>query len=128
MLCACDCHAQCELAAQEFVPESGWAEQCSCPGRAAEVERRAARKRERAEQREQLRAVMAQARPAPGASREEIRANVLRALHDRDLTWSPTRIDAAVDSLATGAGHPALVLPRILGRTARRLWKLRRDA
>jgi hypothetical protein len=126
VLCACECHAACELAAPESVPESLWVEQCSCPGRAAEVERRAAQKRERAERREQTRTVMAQARPEPGTSREDIRASVLQALQDRDLAWTPRRIDATVDALALAAGHRALVLPRIVGRTAMKLWKLRR--
>ena len=43
----CACHAHCDLATEESVPESVWAEQCSCPGREAEVERRAVRKQER---------------------------------------------------------------------------------
>jgi hypothetical protein len=123
-LCGCECHAQCDLAAPEFAPESVWAEQCSCPGRAAAVERRAARKQERAERREQTRAVMAQARPGRGTSRDDIRAGVLQALQDHDLTWTQGQIDAAVDALATAAGHPALVLPRSLARTALRSWKV----
>jgi hypothetical protein len=69
---------------------------------------------------------MAQAQPERGASRDDIRDAVLQALQDHDLTWTQGQIDAAVDALATGAGHPALVLPRILGQTAMRLWKLRR--
>jgi hypothetical protein len=127
ILCGCACHAACELAAAESVPESVWADQCSCPGRAAEVERRAARKRERAERREQTRAVMAQARPEPGASRDSIRAGVLQALHDHDLTWTPRQIDTAVGALAGGLGHFALVIPRIVARTALLGWKQRRN-
>jgi len=126
VLCSCECHAQCELAAPESVRESLWAEQCSCPGRAAEVERRAARKRERAERREQTRAVMAQARPEPGTSRHQIRANVLQALQDHNLTWTPGQIDAAVDTFDATLGHRALVIPRIVARTALLGWKQRR--
>jgi hypothetical protein len=127
-LCGCECHAQCDLAAAESVSESVWAEQCSCPGRVAEAERRAARKREREERREQTRAVMAQAQPEPGTSRDDIRASVVQALHDRDLTWTPGQIDAAVDTLAASLGHPALIVPRILGGVALRGWKQRRNA
>jgi hypothetical protein len=99
-LCGCACHAACDLAAAEFVTESVWAERCSCPGRDAEVARRAMRKRERAERREQTRAVMEQARPERGTSREDIRAGVLEALHDHNLTWTPGQIDAAMGALA----------------------------
>jgi hypothetical protein len=127
-LCGCECHAQCDLAAKELVAESVWAEQCTCPGRAAEVERRAAKARERAERREATRAVMAQARPEPGASRDAIRAGLLQALHDHDQTWTPGQIDAAVETLGASLGHRLLIVPRIVTRVALLGWKQRRNA
>jgi hypothetical protein len=127
VLCTCECHAACDLAAPESVPESAWAEECSCPGRAAEVGRRAAQNRERAEGREQTRAVMTHARPEPGTSREDIRAGILQALRDRDLTWTPAQIDAAADTFAATLGHRLLIIPRIVARTALLGWKQRRN-
>ena len=123
VLCACMCHADCAMAAAESVPESEWAERCSCPGVAAEVQRRAARQRDRAERRDEIRAVLAEARPDPGAPRETIRANLVRALEERDMTWTPERIDATIVTLTAGAGHKALAVPRIVAGLALARWK-----
>jgi len=71
---------------------------------------------------------MAHARPARGASRDDIRASVLQALQDLELTWTPSQIDAAVGALAGGLGHFALVIPRIVARTALLGWNQRRNA
>ena len=125
-LCGCACHAACHLAAAESVPEVVWSEQCSCPGRETEVERRATRNLERAERRDQMRTVLAQARPDGEASRDEIRARVERALREHDLTWTPGQIDAAVNALAASRGHRALVVPKVIGRMALQSWKRRR--
>jgi hypothetical protein len=126
VLCGCTCHAHCALAAEEYVLESAWAERCSCPGVAAEVARRAARQRERAERRDATRAVLAQARPEPGTSRETIRANVLQALEERGMTWTPGQIDATVVTLGAGTGRRALAVPRIVAGLALGSWKRKR--
>jgi hypothetical protein len=120
MLCACECHASCPLAAFREVPEEEWEATCTCPGSAAGRVRDGQVRGEIAGMQERHREVMSSIDLGRDKTPEQIRALILDAYAQRgweapsDFEWL-----SRITSAGTARRAPGFRVAVELGRTIR---------
>jgi hypothetical protein len=119
VLCRCECHVGCPLAADEYVPMAQWIAECTCPGAVEAKAWHVEYDRATEEREAHVKEIRASIEIVGTKSRSDYRSELERAYEARGIEPTPYELDMAAGLMEAASGPAYLAGARVVGTFGR---------